>query len=162
MLDLAFIRNNPDIVKEAARVKNNNIDIDYLLEVDRQVLSLQREVEEARARQNKLSKEIQQAGKDKEKRDTLIAEGKQLAEQIKSLEPQLNTLIEERYQLLLLVPNIPDPSAPIGKDENDNVPVKYWGTIPTFDFEPLDHYALMQKLDLVDIEREVKIAGSRS
>jgi len=162
MLDLAFIRNNPDIVKEAARVKNNNIDIDYLLEVDRQVLALQREVEEARARQNKLSKEIQQAGKDKEKRDALIAEGKQLAEQIKSLEPQLNTLIEERYQLLLLVPNIPDPSAPIGKDENDNVPVKYCGTIPTFDFEPLDHYALMQKLDLVDIERAVKIAGSRS
>jgi seryl-tRNA synthetase len=162
MLDLAFIRNNPDIVKEAARVKNNNIDIDYLLEVDRQVLALQREVEEARARQNRLSKEIQQVGKDKEKRDALIAEGKQLAEQIKSLEPQLNTLIEERYQLLLLVPNIPDPSAPIGKDENDNVPVKYWGTIPTFDFEPLDHYALMQKLDLVDIERAVKIAGSRS
>src|SRR6266702_7983298 len=162
MLDLAFIRNNPDIVKEAARVKNNNIDIDYLLEVDREVLALQHEVEEARARQNKLSKEIQQAGKDKEKRDALIAEGKQLAEQIKSLEPQLNTLIEERYQLLLLVPNIPDPSAPIGNDENDNVPVKYWGTIPTFDFEPLDHYALMQKLDLVDIERAVKIAGSRS
>ncbi len=162
MLDLAFIRSNPEAVKEAARLKNNTLDIDYLLDVDRRVTTLQRQVEEARARQNQLSKEIQKAGKDKELRDRLIAQGKQLAEQIKALEPELNILLEERYQLLLLVPNIPDPSAPIGKDESDNVPVRYWGTIPEFDFEPLDHYTLMQKLDLVDIERGVKVAGARS
>ena len=162
MLDLAFIRSNPDAVKEAARVKNNPIDIDYLLEVDRQVTTLQRQVEEMRARQNLLSKSIQKAGNDKDLRNALIAEGKQLAEQIKSMEPQLNALLEERQQLLYLVPNIPDPSAPIGKDENDNVPIRYWGEIPTFDFESRDHYALMQKLDMVDIERGVKIAGARS
>ena len=162
MLDLAFIRNHPDIVKEAARVKNNTLDIDYLLEVDRQVLALQRQVEEARAQQNALSRRIQQAGKDKVERDALIAEGKQLAEQIKAMEPRLNELQEERYQLLLLVPQIPDPSTPIGKDESDNVPIKYWGEPAKFDFEPLDHYTLMQKLDLVDIERAVKIAGARS
>jgi seryl-tRNA synthetase len=162
MLDLAFIRSNPEAVKEAARLKNNTLDIDYLLDVDRQVTTLQRQVEEARAQQNQLSKQIQKAGKDKELRDKLIAEGKQLAERIKALEPELNILLEERYQLLLLVPNIPDPSAPIGKDESDNVPIRYWGTIPQFDFEPLDHYTLMQKLDLVDIERGVKIAGARS
>ncbi len=162
MLDLAFIRSNTDAVKEAARVKNNPIDIDYLLEVDRQVTTLQRQVEEMRARQNLLSKSIQKAGNDKALRDALIAEGKQLAEQIKSMEPQLNALLEERQQLLYLVPNIPDPSAPIGKDESDNVPIRYWGKIPTFDFEPRDHYALMQELDMVDIERGVKIAGARS
>src|SRR6059058_2263648 len=162
MLDLAFIRSHPDVVKEAARLKNNDIDIDYLLEVDRKVTTLQREVEEARARQNQISKQIAKAGKDKELREKLIAEGKQLAEQIKSIEPLLNALLEERQQLLYLVPNIPDPSAPIGKDENDNVPVKYWGKIPTFDFEPRDHYTIMQNLDMVDIERGVKIAGARS
>ena len=162
MLDLAFIRSNPDAVKEAARVKNNPIDINYLLEVDRQVTTLQRQVEEMRARQNLLSKSIQKAGNDKDLRNALIAEGKQLAEQIKSMEPQLNALLEERQQLLYLVPNIPDPSAPIGKDESDNVPIRYWGKIPTFDFEPRDHYALMQELDMVDIERGVKIAGARS
>jgi seryl-tRNA synthetase len=162
MLDLAFIRNHPDIVKEAARVKYNPIDIDYLLQVDRQVLELQRQVEEARAEQNKISKRIREAGKDKAQRDALIAEGKLLAEQIKALEPLLHELEETRQQLLYLVPNIPDPSAPIGKDENDNVPIRYWGEKPTFDFEPLDHYALMQKLDVVDIERAVKIAGARS
>ncbi len=162
MLDLAFIRSNPDAVKEAARVKNSTIDIDYLLEVDRKVTALQRQVEDLRAQQNQLSKRMKDAGKDRELRDTLIAEGKQLAEQIKDMEPGLNELLEERQQLLLLVPNIPDPSAPIGKDESDNVPVKYCGKPPTFDFEPLDHYSLMQRLDLVDIERAVKIAGARS
>ena len=74
----------------------------------------------------------------------------------------MKDLEEERQQLLYFVPNIPDPSAPIGKDESDNVPIKYWGKKPTFDFEPLDHYALMQKLDVVDIERAVKVAGARS
>jgi seryl-tRNA synthetase len=162
MLDLAFIRNHPDIVKEAARVKYNPIDIDYLLEVDRQVLELQRQVEEARAEQNRISKRIREAGKDKAQRDALIAEGKLLAEQIKAMEPLLHELEETRQQLLYLVPNIPDPSAPIGKDENDNVPIRYWGEQPTFNFQPLDHYALMQKLDVVDIERAVKIAGARS
>jgi seryl-tRNA synthetase len=162
MLDLAFIRNHPDIVKEAARVKYNSTDIDYLLEVDRQVLELQRRVEEARAEQNKISKRIREAGKDKAQRGALIAEGKLPAEQIKAMEPLLHELEETRQQLLYLVPNIPDPSAPIGKDENDNVPIRYWGEKPTFDFQPLDHSALMQKLDVVDIERAVKIAGARS
>lgn len=164
MLDLTFIRNNPTVVKEAARLKNNSVDIDGLLELDQKVLTLQHEVEEARAQQNQLSKQIQQAAKEKnvELRNELIAQGKQLAEQIKEKEPLLAQFQEERYHMLLLVPNIPDPSTPIGKDENDNVPIKYWGEKPRFAFEALDHYDLMQRLDLVDIERAVKVAGSRS
>ena len=164
MLDLAFIRSNPEAVKEAARLKNNPIDIDALLNLDAQVLSVQREIEEARAQQNQLSKSIQQAAKEKnvELRTQLLAEGKRLAELAKEKEPLLNGLQEERYRMLLLVPNIPDPSAPIGKDESDNVPIRYWGEQPTFDFQPRDHYELMQALDLVDIERAVKVAGARS
>lgn len=126
------------------------------------MLELQRRVEEARAEQNKLSKRIQEAGKDKAQRDALIAEGKLLAEQIKAMEPFLRESEETCQQLLYLVPNIPDPSAPIGKDENDNVPIRYWGEKASFDFQPLDHYTLMQKLDVVDIERAVRIAGARS
>ncbi|MBO0779935.1 MAG: serine--tRNA ligase [Ktedonobacteraceae bacterium] len=164
MLDLAFIRSNPEVVKEAARVKNNPIDIDALLALDQRVLALQKEVEETRTEQNQLSKKIQQAAKEKnvELRNELIARGKQFSEQIKEKEPILNSLLEERYNMLLLVPNIPDPSAPIGKDENDNVPIRYWGEQPRFDFEMRDHYDLMQRLDMVDIERAVKVAGSRS
>jgi seryl-tRNA synthetase len=121
-------------------------------------------VEETRAKQNQLSKSIQQAAKEKNValRNELIAQGKQLAEQIKEMEPELTEITEERYNMLLLVPNIPDASAPIGKDENDNVPIKYWGEPTKWDFKPLYQYELMQKLDLVDIERAVKVAGSRS
>lgn len=164
MLDLAFIRSNPDAVKEAARLKNNPIDIDALLALDRHVLTVQHEIEEMRTQQNLLSKRVQEATKEKnaELRNALIAEGKQLSAQIKDKEPLLTALQEERYQLLLLVPNIPDPSAPVGKDENDNVPIRYWGDKTIFDFQPLDHYDLMQRLDLIDIERAVKVAGSRS
>lgn len=164
MLDLTFIRNNSDIVKEAARLKNNSLDVDALLELDQRVVALQREVEETRARQNQLSKGIQQAAREKNVtlRNELIAEGKKLSEHIKTREPELNTLIEERYNVLLTVPNIPDPSTPIGKDENDNVPIRHWGEKPAFAFTPLDHYDLMLKHNLVDIERAVKVAGSRS
>ncbi|GCF08143.1 serine--tRNA ligase [Dictyobacter arantiisoli] len=164
MLDLTFIRNHPDVVKEAAHVKNNSIDIDALLALDQKVVALQHEVEEARAKQNQLSKGIQQAAREKntELRNDLIAEGKKLAEFIKANEPELNQLTEERYNLLLLVPNIPDPSAPVGKDESENVPFKYWGEKTEFGFTALDHYDLMLKHNLVDIERAVKVAGSRS
>jgi seryl-tRNA synthetase len=164
MLDLTFIRSNPGVVKEAARLKNNSLDVDALLALDQKVVALQHEVEETRARQNQLSKGIQQAAKEKnvELRNALIAEGKKLAEFLKTKEPEMNELIEARYQMLLLVPNIPDPGAPIGKDENDNVPIRYWGEKPKFAFEALDHYDLMLKHNLVDIERAVKVAGSRS
>ena len=100
MLDLAFIRNHPDIVKEAARVKYNPIDIDYLLEVDRQVLELQRRVEDARAEQNKISNRIRASGKDRAQREALIAEGNLLAGQIKAMEPFLHELEGTRQQLL--------------------------------------------------------------
>jgi seryl-tRNA synthetase len=164
MLDLTFIRSNPDAVKEAARLKNNSLDVDALLALDQKVVALQHQVEETRARQNQLSKGIQQAAKEKnvELRNALIAEGKKLAEFLKTKEPELNELIEARYQMLLLVPNIPDPSTPVGKDEDDNVPIRYWGEKPKFAFEALDHYDLMLKHNLVDIERAVKVAGSRS
>src|SRR6202008_3496302 len=83
MLDLAFIRSNPDKIKEACRLKNNTLDVDYLLKVDQQVLDLQHQVEQTRAEQNQLSKRIQGAGKDKELREQLIAQGKKLSEMLK-------------------------------------------------------------------------------
>ncbi|WP_376795956.1 serine--tRNA ligase [Thermogemmatispora sp.] len=162
MLDLGFIRNHPELVKEAVRLKQSDFDVDQFLALDRQVLELQHEVETLRAEQNQLSKRISQAGKDKELRESLIAQGKQLAARLKELEPQLDALSQQRQQLLYLVPQIPDPSAPIGTGEEDNVPVRYWGEKPQFDFPLQDHYTLMQKLDLVDMERAAKIAGSRS
>src|SRR5215470_9948444 len=136
MLDLAFIRANPDVVKDAARRKHVNVDIDALLELDARMQEVRRETEATRAAQNRLSKQIQAAGKDKEARDRLIAEGKELATTLKDLEPRLRELDVQLYQQLLLVPNIPDASVPDGVDENDNVEIKRWGQPPHFDFQP--------------------------
>jgi seryl-tRNA synthetase len=162
MLDLAFIRANPDVVKDAARRKRVNVDIDALLELDARMQEARRETEATRAAQNRLSKQIQAAGKDKEARDRLIAEGKELATTLKDLEPRLRELEAQLYEQLLIVPNIPDASVPDGLDDNDNVEIKRWGEPPRFDFQPLDHVELMERLNLVDLERGAKVAGSRS
>ncbi len=85
MLDLTFIRSNPEAVREAARLKNNPLDVDALLTLDKQVLTFQHEIEDMRTRQNQISKRVQEAAKEKnvELRNTLIAEGKQLSSQLK-------------------------------------------------------------------------------
>lgn len=162
MLDLAFIRANPDVVKDAARRKRVNVDIDALLDLDARMQEVRRQTEATRAAQNRLSKQIQAAGKDKEARDRLIAEGKELATTLKELEPRLRELEAQLYEQLLIVPNIPDASVPDGLDDSDNVEIKRWGEPPRFDFQPLDHVELMERLDLVDLERGAKVAGSRS
>jgi seryl-tRNA synthetase len=162
MLDLAFIRANPDVVKDAARRKRVAIDIDALLGLDARTQEVRHETEMVRAAQNRLSKQMREVGSDKAAREHLIAEGRELAATLKELEPRLRELEAQLHEQLLLVPNIPDPSVPDGLDENENVEIKRWGEPTRFDFEPLDHVTLMQRLDLLDLERGAKVAGSRS
>ncbi len=162
MLDLAFIRANPDVVKDAARRKRVNIDIDALLALDGQIQDVRHDTEMRRAAQKRLSKQMREVGNDQAARDQLIAEGRKEAEALKALEPRLRELEAQLDELLLLVPNIPDASVPDGRDEDDNVEIKRWGAPTRFDFEPLDHVTLMQRLDLLDLERGAKVAGSRS
>ncbi len=162
MLDIAFIRANPEIVKDAARRKRTAIDIDHLLGVDARAGDLRRQVEAARARQNQLSKDIQAAGGDQAARQAAIDAGRTVAAELKILEPQLRDLDVELRELLLRVPNIPDASVPDGRDESENVEVKRVGTPPAFAFMPLDHVALMTGMDMLDAERGVRVAGSRS
>lgn len=162
MLDLAFIRANPEIVKDAARKKRVTIDIDALLELDRHVNETKRAVEQQRAKQNQVSKDIQAAGPNKELREQLIQEGKMLANWLKEQEPSLRDKENTLRDMLLNVPNIPDASVPVGPDESGNVEIKRVGTPPVFDFTPKDHVELMTKLNMLDIERGVKVAGSRS
>lgn len=162
MLDIAYIRANPEIVKQAAVNKRVVIDIDQLLEIDAQAQELRKQVELHRTRQNQLSKDIQAAGPNKEAREAAIAGGKILAAELKEMEPRLRILETELRDLMLRVPNIPDESVPLGRDESENVDFKHVGTPRSFNFTPLDHVALMQGLDMLDIERGVRVAGSRS
>ncbi|MBF6589121.1 MAG: serine--tRNA ligase [Ktedonobacterales bacterium] len=162
MLDLAFIRANPDLVKEVARRRKTAVDVDALLALDSELREVRRRAEDLRAEQNRLSKAIQAAGPNPDAREGFIAQGREVAAELKSLEPRERELEARLRELWLLVPNIPDASVPEGAGEEDNVEIKRVGQPRRFDFEPLDHVTLLRGLDMLDLERAAKVAGSRS
>jgi seryl-tRNA synthetase len=159
MLDIAFIRNNPDLVKEGIRKKRMRMDLDELLAVDEQVRGLRRDVEQIRADRNRLSKEIPKLkGADK---DQAVAQVKALKDGLTAKEPQLREAEERFEQLMLLVPNPPLPEVPEGDSDDDNVEVRKFLEPPQFDFQPKDHLELAESLDILDVPRAVKISGAR-
>jgi seryl-tRNA synthetase len=160
MLDIKFIRENVELVKEGARKKRIEVDVDSLLKLDDERRRLIAEAESLRAERNKTSKEIPRMKG--EERDKAVARMKEVGGRIKELEKELEA-VDAHYNLLMLkVPNVPADDVPEGKDESDNVPIKSWGTIPTFDFTPKDHTQLGEELDIIDVPRGVKLAGPRS
>ncbi len=162
MLDIAFIRENPELVKDVARRRKTAVDVDALLALDSALRTIRRRAEELRAEQNRLSKAIRDAGADREARDGYIAQGRIVAAELKELEPDERELEGKLREMLLLTPNIPDASVPEGASEEDNVEVKRVGQPRTFDFEPLDHVSLLTNLGMLDLERGAKVGGSRS
>ena len=160
MLDRTFIREHPDVVREAARKKRVDLPLDRLLALDGDLLHVQQRLQSLNQERNEVSKKTGAAAPDE--RAALIERGKALREEIKGLEAERDVLQAELDALLLRVPNIPDPSVPEGADEADNVEVKRWGEPPHFDFTPLEHTTLMERLGLLDVERGAKVAGSRS
>lgn len=160
MLDIAFIRQNPDAVKKAVKDKLMDADIDRLLELDAEIRDKTSRVEGLRAERNSLSKVIPSLqGSEKEESVNKV---KGIKERLAELEPELETMKEEFNKIMLAVPSVPEPEVPIGKSEEDNVEVKRWGDIPKFDFTPKDHVELAESLDLIDIPRATKFAGSRT
>lgn len=160
MLDIKFIRENPDLIKEASRKKRVDFDVEKLIEADAKRLALLRDVEEARAKHNVESDRIAGIREESEKNEA-IEKMKKLKEELNIKEDVLDKIEKEWGELMLLVPNIPDPSVPEGESDADNVEVRKWGEIPQFDFEPKSYIELMQNLDLVDLERGTKVSGFR-
>jgi seryl-tRNA synthetase len=162
MLDLAYVREHPDLIRDVARKRHAEFDLDALLATDAELRDVRRRAEDLRAEQNRLSKQMREVGGDRAAREELIAAGRTAANGLKDLEPRERELDARLKNLLLLVPNIPDASVPEGASEEDNVEVRRVGTPRQFDFEPLDHVTLMTGLDMLDLERAAKVAGSRS
>ena len=162
MLDLAFVRAHPDLIRDVARRRKATFDLDALLATDAELRDVRTRAEELRAEQNRLSKLMREAGGDAAARERYIAEGRAAAAALKDLEPRERELDARLRDLQLLVPNIPDASVPEGAGEEDNVEIKRVGTPRTFAFEPLDHVALMRGQDWLDLERAAKVSGSRS
>ncbi len=158
MLDLKFIRQHPDEVREALVKLNDTAPIDEILALDKQRRELLAETDALRHRRNVVSREI---GLMKEKDQALIGEMRQVGARIKTLDNKLSQVEEDLNHLLLLVPNMPDASVPVGRDESENVLVRTVGEPRQFDFEPLPHWDLGPTLDIIDFQRGVKISGSR-
>jgi len=160
MLDLKYIRENPDTVKEAVKSKGEKADINKILTLDKQRRKILEESDELKHRRNVVSREISDLKKSGKNADDLITEMKTVSEKIKDFDAELNAIEADIENLLLTVPNIPHSSVKRGKDEADNVTVKTWGTKPEFDFQPKDHLELGQKLNLFDFKRGSKITGT--
>ena len=160
MIDIKLIRADPEAFVRAAQAKNFRVNIHKLLEIDEQILGLRRELQEIRTEQNKASKEIPTL--DGQEKQAKIEQLAKLKTRAKEISQQIDNLQPEFDRLMLLVPQPPDPSVPIGADEKDNVEIKKVGEIRKFDFEPLDHVELGKALDIIDIDRGVKLAGTRN
>jgi len=160
VLELKFIRENPELVREGARKKKIEFDLDRLLELDADLLGLNREVDDLRNQQKTMGKRMGDASP--EERDEILAEQKTLKGEIKAREERQGVLQEELDALLLLVPNIPAEDVPEGDDDEDNVELRTWGTPREFDFPMLDHVALAEAQGWLDIVRGARLAGSRN
>lgn len=159
MLDIKFIRENADLIKDAARKKRVDLDVDQLLLVDDKRKSISQNLEEKKSRQNKVGEEIQKASADE--KEKLIKEMQPLKEEMTKLEEELKDVMTEWKKLMISVPNIPDMSVPEGESDKDNLEIKTWGKILKFDFEPKSHMEIMTNLGILDLERGTKVAGFR-
>ena len=162
MLDIRAIRNNPERFKEGIKRKHaDETMIDTLLQTDEEWRRALSEVERLKSVRNKASENIARKKKQGEDATADIQEMKTVSDQIKALDEKVRDLEAAVKDLLLSIPNIAHESAPYGESEEDNVPVRYWGEKPQFDFEPKPHWEIAQELDIVDFERAAKITGSR-
>ena len=149
MLDIQLIRDNPDKIKKATEAKGVEPKIvDQVLELDKKRRELLQQIEEIRARKNKLGKD--QATK-----------GKKLKAELKKLEPELREIKTKYHEKMMLIPNPAAKDVPVGKDEAENKVLRQWGKKPKFEFKAKDHLELGESLGLIDVKRASKVSGSR-
>jgi len=159
MLDISFIRNNGELIRDGMRKKRMSMDLDELLACDDELRKLRADVEKLRSDRNRISKDIPKLQGDK--KDQAVAEVKAIREALNDKEPKLRDAEVRFEQLMLLVPNPPLPDVPEGESEEDNVEVRKFGKPPVFDFPGKDHLELAEGLGILDMPRAVKFAGAR-
>ncbi len=161
MIDIKTVRENPELLKDG--LKRRQMDtavVDTLAKLDERRRQLLTQVEELKAERNKVSKEIS-ATKDKGERETKIAAMREVGDKIDQLDAEVKSVDAELDGLIATVPNIPDQSVPLGKDESENQVTRVMGEKPAFDFAPLPHWDLGPQLGIIDFEQGIKITGSR-
>lgn len=159
MLDIGFIRDNLDLVKEGARKKGITVDLDRLVAVDAERRTLQKSYDEKRAEQKRKGEGIPRTAGNE--RLALQEELRMLKDGLDEVETKLKEVVREWQGLMLQVPNVPDISVPEGASDADNQEIRVWGEKPSFSFTPKSHVELMTLHDMADFERGTKVAGFR-
>jgi seryl-tRNA synthetase len=161
MLDVKFVRENVPAVEEALRRRGSTANLEGFVEIDRKRRALLSSVEALRAERNAASEEIGRLRREKKDASALMEKMKEVAARIKEMEAGLPELERQLEEVLLNIPNVPDPSVPEGAGEEDNAIVRTWGTPASFPFPVRDHVDIGADLEILDFERAAKIAGAR-
>ena len=163
MLDIKVVREDPERVKAAVRSRNGNLDaeIDQLIALDGERRKLTAETDNLKAAQNAASKKIPQIKKEGGSVDEILAEMADIKEKVKANDAALAELEAKQKEIILEIPNIPDETVPLGKDDSENVEIRRWGEPTQFDFEPKAHWDLGADLGILDPETAAKVTGTR-
>ena len=161
MLDIKVLRQEPEKIKEALKKRNNDLDITPAIELDAKRREILADVEEKKAKQNAISKQIPQMKKAGEDTTAIFKEMKELSDNIKVLDDEVREIDAQLKDFMLKIPNIPNESVPIGADDSENVEMRKFGTPRTFDFEAKAHWDIGTDLDILDFERGTKLTGTR-
>ena len=161
MLEIKFIREHTEEVRQNLKNRHAQVDLDALLEADARRRELLGQVEAMKNRRNDVTKEISILKRNKENADEKIAAMKELGDEIAVLDGKVKEAEEQMLAVQLMIPNMCHPSVPVGNDDSDNPEVRKWGDVTTFDFEAKNHWEIGEHLGILDAERAGKVAGSR-
>ncbi len=161
MLDLKFVRSNLNLVTDMLKDRGYDLDLSGFQSLDERRRSILASLEGLRYRRNKVSDQIAAMKKRGEDTSSLISEMKVVSKEIKETEAKLPEIVDQLNKLLMLVPNIPHESVVVGKNADQNPVIRRWGKIRDFDYNPLPHWEIGERLNILDFSRAAKIAGSR-
>jgi seryl-tRNA synthetase len=161
MLEIKFVRQNLSIVQKALSDRGKSIDLEMLSQCDIQRKEVLLELEQLRSQRNSVSDRIAAMKKSGENVDTPVLEMREVSLRIKDLEKKLTDSEQRVQEMIMEIPNIPHASVPVGKDSDDNALYKTWGTPRSFEFEPLPHWTIGEKLHIFDFEKATQITGAR-
>ena len=161
MLDVKFVVENADLVKAAMKTRSGEYDVDIVLELDRQRREILKEVEALKAERNRESAQVAALKKEKKDASEIIARMKTVGEKIKALDDELGPVESGLRMAMLSIPNIPDKTVPIGKDDTENVEIRKFMEPTKFDFEPKAHWDIGDALNILDPATAAKITGAR-
>ena len=161
MLDMKFVRENPELVMDAMRKRNANVNLDEFLELEKKRRELTLQVEALKSQRNAASQEIGKMKKAGENADAQMAEVRALGDKIAEDDKELKDIEARLKEILMTIPNMPAADTPVGSSDADNPVVRTWREPAKFAFEPQAHWDIGEKLNILDVERAGKVSGAR-